>query len=122
MTRTVFRAALVLAALTPAAAFAQHAAQAPDRLFKQRCGACHQSDNARNGVGPSLQGVVGRTAGTVAGYNYSPSMKSSGITWTAETMDAFLANPTATVRGTKMAQRFNNADERKAIIDYLATH
>ncbi|WP_244743632.1 c-type cytochrome [Mesorhizobium sp. L-8-10] len=90
-----------------------------ERLFRQRCGSCHQIATTRNGAGPHLQGVVGRAGGSVDGFNYSPSLRDSGITWTPETLETYLANPTAMVPGTRMVQRFNNADERRAIIAFL---
>jgi cytochrome c len=90
-----------------------------ERLFRQRCGACHQIATTRNGAGPHLQGVVGRAAAGVEGFNYSPALRDSGITWTSETLETYLANPTAMVRGTRMVQRFNNADERRAIVEFL---
>jgi cytochrome c len=67
-----------------------------------------------------LQGIVGRVAGSIEGFNYSPALRDSGVTWTAETLETYLANPTAMVRGTRMVQRFNNADERVAIIAFLS--
>lgn len=117
----------ILAALTlVATSWATHASVAQEadaasgeRLFRQRCGACHQIATTRNGVGPHLQGVLGRKAGSIEGFNYSPALRNSGITWTAETLGTYLTNPTAMVRGTKMVQRFNNADDRTAIIQFL---
>lgn len=117
----------ILAALTlVAASWATHASVAQEadaasgeRLFRQRCGACHQIATTRNGVGPHLQGVLGRKAGSIEGFNYSPALRNSGITWTADTLGTYLTNPTAMVRGTKMVQRFNNADDRTAIIQFL---
>lgn len=100
-------------------ALAQDGAAAGQTLFRQRCGACHQIDTARNGVGPHLQGLIGRAAGSVADVNFSPALKASGIAWTPETLDAYLTDPTGLVRGTRMTQRFGNADERRAIIDFL---
>jgi cytochrome c len=101
---------------------AQGADTAPgQRLFQQRCGACHQITTPRNGVGPNLQGVVGRAAGSVQEFNYSPALRDSGITSNAETLETFLTNPTAMVRSTRMAQRFNDADERRVIIEFLST-
>ena len=91
------------------------------KLFQQRCGACHQIATARNGIGPHLQGVVGRKAGSVQGFNYSPALRDSGMTWDAGTLETFLANPTAMVRGTRMTQRYNNVDERRAIIEFLGS-
>lgn len=103
-------------------AFAQEAdAATGQKLLQQRCGACHQIETTRNGVGPHLQGVIGRTAGSVEGFKYSPALMDSGITWNSETLETYLANPTAMVRGTRMTQRFNNADERRAIIEFLSS-
>jgi cytochrome c len=89
------------------------------KLFQQRCGACHQITTARNGVGPNLQTVMGSKPGSVEGFKYSAALLSSGITWSPETLDTFLTNPGAMVRGTRMTQRFNKEDERRAIIDFL---
>nr|WP_305123297.1 c-type cytochrome [Roseomonas sp. GC11] len=112
---------LLATILSPGATRAQEAEAEGQRLFQQRCGACHQVATTRNGVGPHLQGVMGRAAGSVPGFSASPALRNSGITWSAETMDGFLANPTATVPGTRMAQRFANAEERRAIIAFLGT-
>jgi cytochrome c len=104
------------------AVFAQGADAAPGQsLFQRRCGACHQIETPRNGVGPHLQGVIGREAGGIVGFNYSPVLRDSGITWNAETLETYLSNPAAMVRGTRMTQRFNDADERRAIIEFLAS-
>ena len=67
------------------------------------CRACHQiGPNAKNFVGPVLNGVVGRKAGTYPGYSYSEANKDSGITWTPEELQKYLADPQAVVKGTKM--------------------
>jgi len=89
-------------------------------LFRQRCGSCHvASPDARSGMGPNLAGVVGRRAGTIAGYNFSNGMKQSGLTWTPQTLDAFLTAPARTVRGTRMMTSVTNAADRQAIVAYL---
>lgn len=122
--RRVFLGSLALGLLAGAAQSAQaQSSQSPagQRLFQQRCGACHQIDTARNGVGPHLQGIIGRQAGSVQGSNVSAGLKESGITWTTENLDAFLANPASLVRGTRMIQRFGNAEERRAIIEFLGS-
>lgn len=123
MKNAVFAALTLLAASCAIhASVAQEAdAASGERLFRQRCGACHQIATTRNGVGPHLQGVVGRVAGSTEGFNYSPALRDSGITWAPETLDTYLANPTAMVRGTRMVQRFNNADERRVIIEFLSS-
>jgi cytochrome c len=67
------------------------------------CRACHQiGPTAKDAVGPVLNGVVGRKAGTYPGYNYSTANKDSGLTWDEATLQKYLANPQAVVKGTKM--------------------
>jgi len=67
-----------------------------------RCAACHTVGQTGGKIGPSLNGVVGRKAASVAGYNYSPAMKNSGLTWNPDTLGRFLQAPTKVVPGTKM--------------------
>ena len=70
----------LLAAIDAGEARAQDAA-AGEKVFGM-CKACHQiGENAKSAVGPVLNGVIGRTAGSVAGYSYSDANKGSGITW-----------------------------------------
>jgi cytochrome c len=92
------------------------------QVFK-KCHACHNvGENARNAVGPVLNGVVGRKAGTYEGYNYSDANKSSGITWDEATLDVYLKDPRAKVPGTKMAfPGLPNDKDRADVIAYLAT-
>ena len=67
------------------------------------CKACHQiGENAKNAVGPVLNGVIGRKAGGVAGYSYSDANKNSGITWDEATFREYIKDPRAKVPGTKM--------------------
>jgi cytochrome c len=103
--------------LLPTVAFAQQADG--ERLFRQRCGACHTMDASQNRAGPHLSGVVGRTAGSVEGARYSPAMQESGIVWDSQTLDTFLAAPRQTVPGTTMTVGIPNAEQRAAIITYL---
>ena len=58
---------------------------------------------ARNLVGPILNGLEGRKSGTVDGYSYSDANKNSGITWSEATFKEYIANPVAKIPGTKMA-------------------
>lgn len=67
-----------------------------------RCSACHTIGQSGGKMGPALNGVVGRKAGAVAGYAYSPAMKKSGLTWDAATLARFLQAPSKLVPGTKM--------------------
>jgi cytochrome c len=92
-----------------------------DKLFGQQCGACHSAKAGETRVGPSLAGVVGRKAGSVAGYQYSAALKKSGISWDAASLDKWLSGTTKDVPGTKMSFAQADAAKRKAIIDYLST-
>jgi cytochrome c len=111
-----------LAAITLVATFhVQHAAAAGDpahgaQVYKT-CGLCHAFE--KNGAGPKHAGVVGRTAGTVPDYRYSPALQKSGIVWTDETLDKWLADPPALVPGTKMFFNLDNAQDRADVIEYL---
>ncbi|MCD6070896.1 MAG: cytochrome [Microvirga sp.] len=95
----VLSAALVFLGLNQA--HAQDAA-AGEKTFAQ-CRACHQvGENAKNAVGPVLNGLFGRPAGTVEGYTYSPANKNSGITWDDAVFKEYIQNPRAKIPGTKM--------------------
>ena len=90
-----------------AVAFSASVAQAQDaangeKVFAQ-CRACHQTGpTAKNAVGPVLNGLIGRKAGSVEGYNYSPANKNSGLTWDEATFSEYIKDPKAKVPGTKM--------------------
>ena len=95
----VLSTALCLASL--GAARAQDAANG-EKVFAQ-CRACHQvGETAKNAVGPVLNGLFGRKAGTVEGYSYSPANKNSGITWDEAVFKEYIQNPRAKIPGTKM--------------------
>ena len=81
------------------------------------CADCHSINE--NGVGPMHKGVVGRKAGSVPGYDYSPDLKNSGIVWTEENLDKWLTGPQAMVPETKMFFDVPDAQDRADIIAYL---
>ena len=88
-------------AFSPTIVQAQDAA-AGEKVFAQ-CRACHQvGENAKNAVGPHLNGLFGRPAGSVEGYTYSPANKNSGITWDEAVFKEYIQNPRAKIPGTKM--------------------
>ena len=88
-------------AVSHGSAFAQDAA-AGEKVFA-KCKICHQlGEGAKNLVGPVLNGVVGRKAGTIEGYSYSDANKNSGLTWDEATLKVYLKNPREKVPGTKM--------------------
>ena len=119
LSAAVFAAALVAVS---AGARADGDPEAGKQVFK-KCHACHNvGESARNAVGPELDGIVGRKAGSVEGYNYSDANKSSGITWDAATLDVYLKDPKAKVPGTKMAFPGLPSDKDRAdVIAYLST-
>jgi len=114
--------------LTIAVLTAVGSAQAQDKspgnadagaLIFKRCMACHAvGPDAKNGVGPVLNGVVGRAAGTYPGYNYSAANKNSGLTWDEPTLTTYLHAPRKLVPGTKMT--FAGLSEDQEIADVIA--
>jgi cytochrome c len=101
------------------ASAAQDAA-AGEKVFA-KCKVCHQiGEGAKNFVGPVLNGVVGRPAGTYPDYHYSDANKNSGITWDEATLKEYLKDPKAKVPGTKMVFPGLPSDEDIAnVISYL---
>ena len=88
------------------------------KVVYQVCMGCHSLDE--DDVGPMHRGVVGRVAGAVHGYAYSPALKDSGLTWDASNLDRWLTNPQALVPGAKMFFALPNAKDRADVIAYLA--
>jgi cytochrome c len=113
-------ATLFLASAAPALAAGDAAA---GRTLFNQCRACHQiGHDAQNSVGPVLNGVVGRKAGSYPGYNYSDANKGSGLTWDDATLDEYLKDPRAKVPGTKMIFPGIKQDDRRAnLIAFLNT-
>src|SRR5579863_10314872 len=86
-------------------------------LFDKRCGGCHAMD--RDKEGPRLGGVYGRTAASVASFQYSPALQKSKIRWTDDTLEKWLTDPEKLVPDTDMAFHVESAEERRTIIAYL---
>ena len=84
------------------------------------CGICHAvGEGAANKLGPILNGLDGRQSGSVAGYDYSPAIKSANITWSEATFKDFMANPSAKVPGTKMVITVSDANAAANLWAYL---
>jgi cytochrome c len=106
-----------VAILATIPASAQDAASG-EKIFVQ-CKACHQiGENAKNAVGPVLNGLFGRKAGMIEGYSYSSANKNSGITWDEATFREYIKDPKAKIPGTKMT--FPGLKDPKQIDDIVA--
>lgn len=106
-----------LALLASGGALAQDATQGA-KVFNQ-CRACHQvGPTAKNLLGPKLNGLFGRPAGSVEGYKYSEANKNSGIVWSESVFAAYIRDPKGKVPGTKMA--YNGLKDDQQIVDLTA--
>ena len=86
----------------------------------QECAACHRLEAGVNEVGPSLHGIFTRKAGELADFRYSPAIKRSGITWTAETLDKYIADPQGFIPANRMPYAgMTNAGDRADLLAYL---
>jgi cytochrome c len=125
MTMALINRLLVLAPLCVLAACnsappADPAAVARGRAIFASCSTCHAL-NGQTIVGPSLRGVVGRKAGSVAGFAYSDALKTSNFDWTPDKLATFLANPDS-VPGTNMAITPLAPDQAKDVVTFLSTN
>lgn len=126
MSRLFWPAACILLGIAAAAPvraqFQVPAAPPPDgaSLFRNQCATCHSlnpADPPRQG--PLLKGVVGRPAGSVPGFHYSPGFAKADFAWDEARLDQWLTNPQAVIPGAVMPYRQANPATRKLIIDYL---
>lgn len=109
--------AAVLLAVSSATAHAAGDAARGAELYEARCTGCHSLD--ANRIGPMHRGVVGRRAGSVKDFDYSPALRKSKLTWNEAALDRWLTNPEALVPGQKMGYSVGEAADRADIIAYL---
>lgn len=115
--KTLFILAALLAAVSTPEARAQDVA-AGEKSFA-KCRACHQvGETARNLIGPKLNGLIGRKAGSIEGFSYSEANKKSGIVWDEASFARYIKDPKAAVPGTKMV--FIGIKNDKEIADLTA--
>jgi cytochrome c len=118
------RGASVCATLLAGLATAASAQPAGDPVagraaYEARCGGCHSVDADR--VGPRHAGLIGRRAGSVPGYDYSPALARSRLVWDARNLDRWLQNPEALIPGQQMGYRLEDAAVRADIVAFLGT-
>ena len=89
-------------------------------LFNTNCAICHSVSPGRNVIGPTLFNVVGRNAGTVTGFPYSPALKASGVVWTPANLDSWLTSPRAFVPKNRMSfAGLHTPNDRADVVAYL---
>ena len=111
--------AVLVALQSPLASRADEIADG--RAAFARCSGCH-AVTGRERLGPHLNGVIGRKAGSVPGFHYSAAMKRSGIVWNKTTLEEYLANPQKEVPGNRMPfAGLQDPKKRDEIAAYLAT-
>ena len=112
---------IAAAALSANAALAQDGnAEAGEDVFK-KCRACHDiGPDAKNKVGPMLNGLIGRKSGTIEGFAYSDANKNSNVTWDEATFLKYIEDPRAFMPGNKMAfAGVKEADDVKDLLGFL---
>ena len=118
LNKSILTAVLIAAVSVPAMA---QDAQKGKTVFNV-CLACHTiGPGAQNKIGPELNGLDGRKAGTVSNFDYSDANKSSGIVWNEETFEDYIKNPAAKVPGTKMIfPGIKNEQQEKDLWAYIS--
>jgi cytochrome c len=117
--------ATLLTGLSGGSAGADDAADPAAAQFKKSCGTCHTVDPAgAPRQGPNLHHVVGRPAGSLPNFKYSPAFQKakSGITWTPEMIDKWITNPQQVIPGAVMLYHQDDPDKRQLIIKFLQAH
>ncbi len=118
--KTVFATMLLGLTLFPLTALGQEGDAAAGANVFKKCAACHNVENDKSKIGPSLQGVLGRQPGTVPGFAYSAGMKSygEGKVWDEALLKTYLPDPRGQVKGTKMA--FAGLKKEQEVADVIA--
>jgi cytochrome c len=119
MSRTICLLAAAALAVATGAARADGDAMRGEKKYEE-CAACHKLERTEDGLGPSLHGLFGRKAASLAEFRYSGALKRSGITWTPQSLDTFIADPQAAVPANRMPYAgLTDASDRADLIAYL---
>jgi cytochrome c len=113
--------ALTLLVIAPSSLAQQPASDdAAQQAFNNSCRTCHSMKEGDNRLGPNLNKIVGRKAGSLPNYNYSPSMKDAGLVWDQDKLTRFMVKPDEVVSGNKMQPYGGvSADEAAKVVAYL---
>ena len=119
-TKTIGLLCCLSATLLAAPSWAGGDARKGADVFAEECGDCHSTIAGKNKKGPTLNGIFGRKAGSVAGFSYSDANKNSGVTWTTDVLFTYLKDPKGFMPGTKMAfPGIKDAQDRANLVAYL---
>ena len=119
MSRAVWLLTAAAFAVATGAARADGDAIRGEKKYEE-CAACHKLERTDDGLGPSLHGLFGRKAASLAEFRYSGALKRSGITWTPQSLDTFIADPQAAVPANRMPYAgLADASDRADLITYL---
>ncbi|MGH6923203.1 MAG: c-type cytochrome [Propylenella sp.] len=112
---------LALGVLSLSFGAASAAEEAGELAFNNACRTCHSLKEGDNRLGPHLDGILGREAGSIPGFAFSPSLKNSKIVWDEATLDQFIESPDSVVAGNRMKPYggMASAEDRAAIVAYL---
>ena len=107
-----------LLVLASAPVWAEGDAAKGEKVYK-KCKTCHSLEAGKNKAGPHLNGVIGRSAGSVEGFKYSKALAESGLVWDEATLDSYLAKPKELVPKTKMSFGLKKETDRQNVIAYI---
>jgi glucose/arabinose dehydrogenase/cytochrome c2 len=118
LTHRLALAAITLALSAPTLAADANAGKT---FFRQQCALCHSAEPNDNGgaQGPNLVGVLGRRAAASTDFGYTDALRASRLSWDAQTLDRFLASPTAVVPGSAMVIAVPSEGDRANLIAYF---
>lgn len=90
------------------------------QAFNNSCRTCHSVKEDDNRLGPNLSKIIGRKAGSLPNYNYSPAMKDAGLVWDQDKLTRFIVKPDETVPGNKMQPYGGlSSEEAGKVVAYL---
>lgn len=113
-------AVVLLSACTAAPQTPEQARQRERERAFAICGGCHTAHaGGVHRFGPNLHGVIGRRAGSLSDYPYSPAMRRANLVWSEQSLDAFLRSPTSVVPDSRMVNSTADPERRKLVIEYL---